>query len=559
MLRSLSIRDVVLIQRLRLDFTQGLCALTGETGAGKSILLDALGLALGNRADSGLLRQDAQQASVTAEFDLPDGHPARAVLAEHDVELEEDQLVLRRVLGRDGRGRAYVNDQAVSVTLMRRLGDVLVEVQGQFEQRGLLDPSNHRSLLDAYGGLDERVRRVGELHRAWREALQAYESAQAELEQARQDEAYLRHDLDELDSLEPQAGEEAQLGDQRSRLMNAEKLVEAFNAAEAELSGGDSGRGAETALSAARRALERIADQAGEDLTGVLDALDRAMAETEDALARLHSLSSEIELDSGRQQEIEERYFALKDLARKHQVEPDALPEVHQRLQQRLQAIDSGGEHLDELQRKADEARTLYLEAARALSQARADAARRLDAAVNAELPPLKLDKAAFKTVLKPLEAERDWGPTGLERVSFEVATNPGAAPGPLSKIASGGELSRFLLALKVVLAEISPERSLVFDEVDSGIGGATAAAVGERLARLAHGRQLLVVTHSPQVAARADHHWRVAKSSDGATTVTDVSALSPAERKEEIARMLSGQEVTDEARAAAAKLMGAA
>jgi DNA repair protein RecN (Recombination protein N) len=558
MLRSLAIRDVVLIHRLQLEFTPGLCALTGETGAGKSILLDSLGLALGNRADSGLLRPGAEQAKVAAAFDISESHPVRAVLDEHDVEIDDDQLVMRRVLSKDGRSRAYVNDQPVSVTLLRRLADHLVEIQGQFEQRGLLNQANHRGLLDAYAGLQDRARQVAQRYEAWRQALESYQSAQAELEQARQDEAYLRHEVDELDQLQPAAGEEQQLSEQRNRLMNAEKLVDAFNAAEAELTGNEQGRGAEDSLASARRALERIADQAGEDINAVLEALDRAMSETEDALARLRSLSSEIELDSGRQQEIEERYFALKDLARKHGCEVDALPEVHERLQTRLNAIDSGGQHLQDLADKAEQARQAFHADAQDLAQARAQAAGRLDAAINAELPPLKLEKATFKTRLQPLN-EDDWGPNGIERVSFEVATNPGANPGPLNKIASGGELSRFLLALKVVLAQVSPERSLVFDEVDSGIGGAAAAAVGDRLARLSEGRQLLVVTHSPQVAARADHHFRVAKASDGEATVTDVSQLSEDQRREEIARMLSGTHVTDEARAAAAKLMGAA
>ena len=558
MLRSLAIRDVVLIHRLQLEFTPGLCALTGETGAGKSILLDSLGLALGNRADSGLLRPGADQAKVTAAFDISESHPVRGVLDEHDVEIDDDQLVMRRVLSKDGRSRAYVNDQPVSVTLLRRLADHLVEIQGQFEQRGLLNPANHRGLLDAYGGLRAHARQIAARCEDWRQALEAYRAAQAELTQARQDEAYLRHEVDELDQVQPQAGEEQQLAEQRSRLMNAEKLVDAFNAAEAELTGSEQGRGAEDSLAGARRALERIADQGGDDITAALDALDRAMSETEDALARLRSLSSEIELDSGRQQEIEERYFALKDLARKHGCAVDELPEVHERLQARLNAIDSGGQHLQDLADKAEHARQAFHADATALSEARADAAGRLDAAINAELPPLKLEKATFKTRLQPLD-EGDWGPHGIERVSFEIATNPGANPGPLNKIASGGELSRFLLALKVVLAEVSPERSLVFDEVDSGIGGAAAAAVGDRLARLSEGRQLLVVTHSPQVAARADHHFRVAKASDGEATVTDVSQLSEDQRREEIARMLSGTHVTDEARAAAAKLMGAA
>ncbi len=558
MLRSLAIRDVVLIHRLQLEFTAGLCALTGETGAGKSILLDSLGLALGNRADSGLVRPGADQARVTASFDVAPGHPVRGVLDEHDVDIDDDQLVMRRVLSKDGRSRAYVNDQPVSVTLLRRLADHLVEIQGQFEQRGLLNQANHRSLLDAYAGLQDRARQVAQQYEGWRQALETYQTAQAELEQARTDEAYLRHEVDELDQLQPEAGEEQQLAEQRNRLMNAEKLVDAFNAAEAELTGSESGRGAEDSLAGARRALERIADQAGQDIQAVLEALDRAMSETEDALARLRSLSSEIELDSSRQQEIEERYFALKDLARKHGCAVDELPDVHHRLQERLNAIDSGGQHLQDLADQAEQARQSFYADAKALAEARSDAAGRLDVAINAELPPLKLEKATFKTRLQPLD-EADWGPSGIERVSFEVATNPGANPGPLNKIASGGELSRFLLALKVVLAQVSPERALVFDEVDSGIGGAAAAAVGDRLARLSEGRQLLVVTHSPQVAARADHHFRVAKASDGEATVTDVSQLSQDQRREEIARMLSGTHVTDEARAAAAKLMGAA
>jgi DNA repair protein RecN (Recombination protein N) len=558
MLLSLAIRDVVLIERLQIDFTPGLCALTGETGAGKSILLDALGLALGNRADSGLLRQGAKQASVTAAFDLPEEHPAREVLGDSDIEPDEDHLVLRRVLGRDGRGRAYVNDQPVSVTLLRRLGDALIEVQGQFEQRGLLDSGTHRALLDAYGGLGEQVRAVGERYRAWKDAVDARREAEEQLDQARQDEAFLRHAVEELDTLDPKTGEEAQLAEQRSLLMNAEKVVAAVNAAEAELTGGENGRGAEDALAAARRALDRAGEQFGEHLNPVMDALDRAMADCEDALGRLHSLTSEIELDAGQQEQIEERFFALKDMARKHGVEPDELLALREELAGRLATIDSGSERLTELAQAAQAARDAYVAAAEALSRARAEAAERLDAAVNAELPPLRLDKARFETRLERLD-EADWGANGLERVVFEVATNPGSAPGPLAKIASGGELSRFRLALRVVLAQVGPRRALVFDEVDSGIGGATAHAVGERLAKLADGRQILVVTHSPQVAARANHHWRVAKTEQGEAVVTDVSALSHEQRQEEIARMLAGAEVTEEARAAAAKLMGAA
>ena len=558
MLLSLTIRDVVLIERLTIGFGQGLCALTGETGAGKSILLDSLGLAMGHRADSGLVRKGADQASVAAAFELPETHPAETILNEHGLDAEDDTLVLRRVVRANGRGRAYVNDQPVSAGLLRQLADQLVEIQGQFAQRGLMDPNTHRDLLDSFGGLETHRARVAERHAAWRDAVAARRAAERELDQARQDEDFLRHALDELDHLAPQPGEEAHLAEQRTRLMNAEKLAGAFNTAEAELTGGESGRGAEDALAGARRTLERTADVAGDDVQHALDALDRAMAECEDALARLHSLSSEIELDSGQQQDIEDRYFALKELARKHGVEVDALPDLRERFAQRLEAIDTGSERITELARRAQEARDAYVAEAEALTRARKAAAERLDAAVNAELPPLKLDKARFATTLTALD-EGNWGPHGMERVAFQVATNPGAAPGPLGKIASGGELSRFLLALKVVLAQVSPERALIFDEVDSGIGGATAAAVGDRLARLAGDRQLLVVTHSPQVAARADHHLRVAKTEAGETVLTDVSALAADERREEIARMLAGAEITDEARAAADKLMGAA
>ena len=556
MLVSLSIRDVVLVERLEIAFTPGLCALTGETGAGKSILLDSLGLALGDRADSGLVRQGAKQARVAAAFEVAAGHPVWNVLRAHELDIEDTHLVLRRVLGRNGRGRAYVNDQPVSATLLRKLADRLVEIQGQFDQRGLMDPAQHGDMLDAYGGLETAAARVATRYRAWASALKARANAEARLEQARRDEAFLRHTLEELDALAPAEGEEAQLGAQRTRLMNAEKLVAALNAAESELTGGESGRGAEDALAGARRALERAGGD--ESIAPALDALDRALAECTDALAHLHSLSGDIELDSGQQQAIEERYFALKDLARKHNVAVDDLPALRDDVAQRLATIDSGAEAITARARETQAARDAYVAAAEDLSAQRAAAARALDDAVNGELPPLKLDKAKFVTVLERLD-EAQWQASGIDRIAFQVATNPGAAPGPLGKIASGGELSRFLLALKVVLAQIAPGRALVFDEVDSGIGGATAAAVGERLARLAAGRQILVVTHSPQVAARADHHWRVAKTAQGEAVVTDVSALTPADRREEIARMLAGAEITDEARAAADKLMGAA
>ncbi len=562
MLVSLSIRNVVLIERLDLEFSPGLTVLTGETGAGKSILLDALGLALGARAESGLLRHGADQASVSAAFSLTSGHPVEALLAEQDIEPEEGTLVLRRVLGADGRSRAFVNGQPAAVGLLRSLGDLLVEVQGQFEQRGLLDPAGHRALLDAFAGLAPAVEALRARHAAWREAQAAQVAAAEELEQTRRDEAYMRHALEELDAVAPQPDEEDRLGEERAFLMNAEKLAEALQGAGDQLAGEGRGSakaaGAAAAVAGAQRALERIAEKAGGRLDAVLGALDRAGAEIAEAESLLAGVAADLEFDPGRLEAIDERFFALKDLARKHGCSVGELPALQEGLRERLAAIDSGSERLESLARAAAEAERLYRKDAEALSAKRKAAAGRLDAAVNRELPPLKLERARFVTGLAPLAPE-DWGPTGAERVTFTVATNPGAPPGPLGKIASGGELSRFLLALKVVLAGVSPVESLVFDEVDSGIGGATAAAVGERLARLAAERQILVVTHSPQVAARGLCHWVVHKQADGDGARTSVATLDPAGRTEEVARMLSGAEITEEARRAAEKLMAGA
>ena len=570
MLVGLSVRDVVLIDRLDLSFESGLCVLTGETGAGKSILLDALGLALGNRADAGLLRPGAEQASVAAVFELGPGHPARAILEEREIEAEDDLLVLRRLLGADGRSRAFVNDQPVSVGLLRELGDTLIEIQGQFEQRGLLDRASHRALLDAYGGCAGAARGVAALWAKWREAGAARDRAAQTLAAARRDEAFLRHAVEELDAFDPGPGEEPRLAEQRGLLMNAEKLRAAMTAAVTALEGASGGpggeAGAESRLSDARRALEQAAGQAAGHLGPALAAVDRAALETEEALTALGTAASELEFDAGRLGEVEDRLFALRDLARKHGVAAEALPGLRGELAERLAGIDGGGARLAELERAVAEAHAAYEAAAEKLSRARAKAAKSLDQAVNAELAPLKLDKTVFQTRLERLGPDA-WGAQGLDRIAFEVATNPGSPPGPLAKIASGGELSRFLLALKVVLAGVSPVRTLVFDEVDSNVGGATAHAVGERLARLTGtsggggddgGLQVLVVTHSPQVGARGAHHWRVHKEAKGARVTTRVSPLDPGGREEEIARMLSGAEVTEEARAAAKRLIEA-
>ncbi len=562
MLVSLSIRDIVLIDRLDLTFHSGLCVLTGETGAGKSILLDALGLAVGNRAVSGLVRPGAKQAAVTAVFDLAAGHPTDAILAEHDIEPEPGSLVLRRVVAADGRSRAYVNDQAVSIGLLRRLGDCLIEIQGQFEQRGLLDGATHRALLDAFAGETAAVRKVSDLWQGWRDALAARDLARRDLAQARSDESYLRHSVEELESLDPRPGEESELAERRKLLLNREQLIEAVNAAVNDLSGGDDQSSAERSLINARRGLERVAVAAGERLDPAMAALDRALAETEDALGHLQSLASGIDMDGTSLSEIEDRYFALRDMARKHGTDVEQLAALRDSLSARLATIDSGGEALERLETNCETARSAFIKGAEALGKRRRKAANALDRKIAEELPPLKLDKARFQTRIESLEEEQ-WGPSGLERVDFEVATNPGSSPGPLGRVASGGELARFLLALKVVLAGTSSVGALVFDEVDSGVGGATAHAVGERLARLAGERQILVVTHSPQVAARADYHLQVRKTTLNKgpkqhTTATEVFALDAQDRREELARMLSGAEITDEARAAADRLMGA-
>ncbi len=556
MLTALAIRDVVLIDRLDLEVEAGLSVLTGETGAGKSILLDALGLALGERADSGLVRHGRDQASVTATFEIGEAGAIDAVLDRAGLDPANGALVLRRMVSADGRSRAYVNDQPTSVGLLRQLGDALVEIQGQFDQRGLMDPSTHRRLLDAFAGLEPAVHAVDAAWRTWQEARETLESARRELEDARRDEDYLRHAIGELDQVAPQAGEQASLLETRTVLANAEAVIEGLNAARLALAGQDGGDGgADSAVALAQRALDRIADRAGGRLESAVAALDRAAAELQEAESEVTAAADAIEADSGRLTEIDDRLHVLRDLARKHDVDPDQLPEIHRRIADHLAALDGKGGDLGALIAAAEQARTGFEDAASRLSRARADGAVQLDTAVGRELQPLKLDKARFETALTRLP-ESQWGPSGIDSIVFNVATNPGMPAGPLSKIASGGELSRFLLALKVVLAEANPVPTLVFDEVDSGVGGAVAAAVGDRLARLGGQVQVLVVTHSPQVAARGLHHWHVAKRVDGATTATEVTTLDRPSRLEEIARMLSGSAVTAEARAAAESLL---
>ncbi|MBI3496567.1 MAG: DNA repair protein RecN [Proteobacteria bacterium] len=551
MLIELSIRDFVLIDRLDLAPAAGLCVLTGETGAGKSILLDALGLALGARAESRLVRPGAASATVSAGFAVAGDHPARALIAAAGME-DEDALVLRRTLGADGRTRAFINDQPVSVNLLRQVGDSLVEIQGQFDERGLLDASTHRGLLDAFAGLLEDAKAVAARHAAWRMSDAALAEAKAEAEKAAAEAASLRQSVSELEGLAPKPGEEAGLVARRSMLMHAEKLVEAINAALEDLAGE---RGAERALGSAQRSLARVAALAAGLLDPAAAGLERAMAELAEALRLLQRAGSGIDLDSGRLAEIDDRLFALRDQARKHGIGVDALAARADSLKQRLAHLEASDARLKTLAAEAVGARTHYCSVAESLSAARLAAARRLDKRVAGELPPLKLERARFRTRIERL-GEPDWGPAGIERIVFEVSTNPGSEPGPLAKVASGGELARFMLALKVVLAAAAPVPTLIFDEVDAGVGGAVADAVGERLARLASELQVLVVTHSPQVTARAQHHWLVTKELVGRAALTRVAPLDEAERREELARMLSGATVTDAARAAASDLM---
>jgi DNA repair protein RecN (Recombination protein N) len=552
MLLGLTIRDVVLIDHLDLAFRPGLCVLTGETGAGKSILLDALGLALGKRAEAGLVRAGAEQAAVSAEFSVGRNHPAHAILREAGLEGEGEAIVLRRLVGADGRSRAFVNDEPASVGLLRELGDSLVEIQGQFAQRGLLDPANHRMILDAFAEHAVTPNALAQDWRYWREARQREEEAVWVLAASREEEDLLRHDLAELDLLAPEEGEEDRLAARRGLLQSAERLAETLSEAIGELGGN---AGAQVSLARAARRLKRARERAQGLLEAALGATERAGAETAEALAVLEAAARQLELDPSELEKVEERLFALRALARKHRAAIADLPGLHERMAVRLAEIEARAEGVEHLVRASGEARIRFVAATELVSRARARAAARLDAAVAAELGPLRLDKARFRTVLTPL-TEADWGEHGCERVHFEVATNPGAGFGPLARIASGGELARFMLALKLVLASTSSVPTLIFDEVDSGIGGAVAAAVGERLQRLGTNLQVLVVTHSPQVAARGAYHWRVAKSLAARQTVTRVEELDGDTRQEEIARMLSGRNITAEARAAAASLI---
>jgi len=549
-LRQLSIRDVVLIDRLELEFEPGLGVLTGETGAGKSILLDSLGLALGVRADTGLVRQGEQQASVAAEFDLPPNHPAFALLAEQGIESESGEpLLVRRTLKSDGGSRAFAGGAGVPASLLRDIANGLVEIHGQHDDRGLLNPRGHRALLDAFGRID-----ISDVASAWAEVdrincelAEAREAAAA----AERDRDWLEHAVKEIAALAPEPGEETSLSEERAAMQAGARAGETLTGLD-ELLGGS--EGALTQLRTAARRIERGAAE-HELLAEALASLDRALIEASEAEDKIARAAEVLAFDPARLEAVEARLFDIRGLARKHRVEPDALAALGGELAGKLALIEAGGERIAALESELVAARSDYDEKARQLRGRRIAAAAELDRAVAGELPPLKLDAANFRTALTDAEP----GPAGIDRVEFEVSTNPGAPFGPLTKIASGGELSRFILALKVALAEAGTAQTMIFDEIDRGVGGAVASAIGERLARLAEKSQLLVVTHSPQVAARAAHHYRIEKAHEEGSTRTHVRKLTAEERREEIARMLSGAAITDEARAQAARLLEAA
>jgi len=550
MLLSLDIRDLLIIEKMSLDFQPGLNVLTGETGAGKSILLDALGCVLGWRGRADLVRDGAEQGEVTAEFVLGPDHPAIDVLATADIAPDDGQIVLRRVVTTSGRKTAFINDRRVGGELLRQLSDTLVELHGQHDDRGLLNARGHRRLLDSFGGLERQVAQSAQLWRDHAKAQLQLQEAQAAAAAIKAEEDFLRHAFDELSRLDPQPGEEETL-DRARRLMQASEKVGA-EIAQAEAALGR--EGAEGNLSDALRWLEGAAHSVEDVLDDAMSAISRALSELAEAQSRIEDALRDLRFDPLALENCEERLFAIRAAARKYQVLPEELPAKAREIGEQMARLEASDGDLAELSAKVDSARRAYETAAEKLSKARATEGKKLDRAMAAELTPLKMERALFQTAIAPGEP----GPEGTDHVSFTVATNPGAPAGPLDKIASGGELSRFLLALKVCLTAGQPGLTMIFDEIDRGVGGATADAVGRRLAALAQGAQVLVVTHSPQVAARGTHHWQVAKSVKAGRTTSQVVALDAQQRVDELARMLSGDTITPEARSAAIALLEA-
>jgi DNA repair protein RecN (Recombination protein N) len=560
MLARLSIRDIVLIERLDIEFSRGLAVLTGETGAGKSILLDAFALALGGRGDAGLVRQGAEQGQVTATFDIPKGHPAARILAENGLDDASSdgssEMILRRVQLADGRTRAFINDQSISVQTLKAVGAVLVEIHGQHDERALVDASTHRRLLDAFAGLEKEVAAVETLWEARRTANTALDEHRASMERAAREADYLRHAADELRTLRPQEGEETALAGRRTTMMQGEKIASDLREAQEAVGGTNS---PVPALAAAVRRLERRAANSPALVEPAVKAIDIAINALEEADQHLNAALAAADFDPAELERIEERLFALRAASRKYSTPVDGLAALAAKFIADVALIDAGADRLKKLEAAAAEADQRYGAAAGKLSAGRTRTADKLNKAVNAELAPLKLERAKFMTQVET--DAKSPGPQGIDRVEFWVQTNPGTKPGPLMKVASGGELSRFLLALKVVLSDRGSAPTLVFDEIDTGVGGAVADAIGARLSRLAGQVQVMAVTHAPQVAARASQHLLISKDAldKGKRVATRVNALAADHRREEIARMLAGAEITAEARAAADRLLRAA
>ncbi|MEI3546459.1 MAG: DNA repair protein RecN [Alphaproteobacteria bacterium] len=552
MLQSLSIRNVVLIDKLDLDFKSGLSVLTGETGAGKSILLDSLGLVLGNRAETSLIRQGEDKLSVTAQFSLQKQTPAlRALLDEYEIEAD-DELLIKRSLTRDGKGKIFINDQPAGAKLLKEIGKYLVEVHGQFDNQGLLNPANHLDVLDAYGAYKPLAERTATAFAAYKKARAARQEAEKNIARAKEDEENLRHWVDELEKMNPRPDEEDELGKKRQEMMNAEKIIDSLNYAYGALTERADVQGA---IRSAQSAMDKANTLVDGRYQTIIDMLDQALIDISETVNELEEVSHNVSLNQNELENIEERLYALRGLARKHNVAVSDLPQTLADFRNRLSTIELGEEGIAALRKAEDTAKLDYVKAANELSSARQAAALQLDNKVMSELPPLKMEKAEFVTVVEKTD-ESGWSEKGFNNVYFTVATNPNSPQGPLNKIASGGELARFMLALKVNLAQSSSVATMIFDEVDAGVGGATAQAVGERLARLARDVQVLVVTHSPQVAACGNNHFKVEKSTADNVTTTTVRELTKIEKSEEIARMLAGEVITDAARAAAKVLM---
>lgn len=554
MLQSLSIRNVVLIDKLDLDFKSGLSVLTGETGAGKSILLDSLGLVLGNRAETSLIRQGEEKLGVTAIFEVKDkSNPLFALCEEYEIEVDEE-LTIKRTLSRDGKGKIFVNDQPISAKLLKEIGKFLVEVHGQFDNQGLLNPANHRDVLDSFGGYKKQLSEAKEKYQIYKQARAVRIEAENNINKAKSDEEALRHWVEELEKINPENGEEEVLTQKRLELMNAEKIIESLNFAFGALT---QGADVASAIRSAQAALDKANHIVDGKYVEIVNLLDQALIDVTEVVNELESASENISLNQSELENIENRLFTLRSLARKHQVSVNELSETLQTFKSKLSSIELGEEGINILRRSEEQAKLNYISAANELSSKRKAAALQLDNLVMSELPPLKMEKAKFVTVIEKQD-ENNWGENGFDNVYFTVATNPNSPQGPINKIASGGELSRFILALKVNLAQSSNVSTMIFDEVDAGVGGATAQAVGERLARLAKEVQVLVVTHSPQVASKGNNHFKVEKSTTDNVTTTTVRELADIERHEEIARMLAGEVITNEARAAARVLIGA-